>query len=282
MKTFKLEPFCKETIWGGSRLRTLFGKDIPSDKTGETWEVSTRSEGPSVAVYDGEKIPFDLFFSKYKKEIMGQDFDGEFPLLVKLIDANDKLSVQVHPADENSKTEMWYILDAEENASLVAGFTEDISKEELRECAVNGTLEQKMNFVPVKKGDAFFIPAGLVHAIGSGIVILEIQQNSDTTYRLYDYNRGREIHVEQGIKWSDCSAYEPSVFPEGCLSKCEFFDVEKATLPIELEGFAILFSPDFSVKAGDLEINKGEFAIIPESCEKVKVEGEGEIIYVTL
>lgn len=282
MKPFKLEPFYKETIWGGNRLKTLFGKDIPSDKTGETWEVSVRPEGASLVVSGDEKIPFYVFFEEHKKEIMGENFEGEFPLLVKLIDANDKLSVQVHPADENSKTEMWYILDAEENASLVAGFSEDISKDTLRECALNGTLEEKMNFVPVKKGDSFFIPAGLVHAIGSGIVILEIQQNSDTTYRLYDYNRGREIHVEQGVKWSDCSEYKPFEFPEGCLSKCEFFDVEKANLPLEIQGFTILFSPDGCIKADELTINKGEFAIIPESFGKVRVEGEGEVIYVTL
>lgn len=282
MKPFKLKPFYKETIWGGCRLRTLFDKGIPSDKTGETWEVSTRSEGASVAVVEGKEIPFDVFFEQYKKEIMGQAFEGEFPLLVKLIDANDKLSVQVHPADENSKTEMWYILDAEENASLVAGFSEEISKETLRECALNGTLEEKMNFVPVKKGDSFFIPAGLVHAIGSGIVILEIQQNSDTTYRLYDYNRGREIHVDDGVKWSDCSVYKPHIFPKGCLSKCEYFDVEKAELPIKLSGFCIVFAPDGEVSVDDLVLRKGEFAIVPESAGMVNVEGEGEVIYVTM
>ena len=282
MKPFKLKPFCKETIWGGNRLKTLFSKDIPSDKTGETWEVSTRKEGASVAIYNGEQIPFDVFFEQNKKDIMGKSFEGEFPLLVKLIDANDKLSVQVHPADENSKTEMWYILDAEENATLVAGFSEEISKETLRECALNGTLEKKMNFVPVKKGNAFFIPAGLVHAIGSGIVILEIQQNSDTTYRLYDYNRGREIHVDDGVKWSDCSEYKPHTFPEGCLSKCEYFDVEKASLPLTISGFAIVFSPNGEIKVDNLVLSKGEFAIIPESAGIVNVEGEGEVIYVTL
>jgi len=282
MKPFKLKPFYKETIWGGCRLRTLFDKCIPSDKTGETWEVSTRSEGASIVVAEGREIPFDVFFEQHKKEIMGQDFEGGFPLLVKLIDANDKLSVQVHPADENSKTEMWYILDAEENASLVAGFSEEISKETLKECALNGTLEEKMNFVPVKKGDSFFIPAGLVHAIGSGIVILEIQQNSDTTYRLYDYNRGREIHVDDGVKWSDCSEYKPHTFPEGCLSKCEYFDVEKADLPINLSGFSIVFAPDGEISVDDLVLRKGEFAIVPESAGMVNVEGEGEVIYVTL
>lgn len=285
MKPFKLQPFYKETIWGGSRLKTLFGKDIPSDKTGETWEVSVREEGASVALVDGEKIPFNVLFDERKEEIMGKGFEGEFPLLVKLIDANDKLSVQVHPSDENSKTEMWYIIHAEENASLVAGFTEEIEKDELKRRAIDGTLEEKMNFEPVKKGDSFFIPAGLVHAIGKGIVILEVQQNSDTTYRLYDYNRGREIHVEEGVRWSDTSKYVPHTFPEGCLSKCEYFDVRKADakLPFALKGFAILFAESDKINVdNELTLEKGEFAVIPESAGETVISGEGEVIYVTL
>lgn len=278
MKPFKLTPSYKETIWGGDHLKTLFNKDIPSDRTGETWEISVREEG--VSYVDG--VPFDKFFEEHKEEIMGKGFTGGFPLLVKLIDANDKLSVQVHPKDENSKTEMWYVLNAEENATLVCGFKEDITKEELRERAENGTLEEKMNIIPVKKGDAFFIPSGLVHAIGKGLVILEIQQNSDTTYRLYDYNRGREIHVEKAVENSDLTKFKPFEFPENCLSKCEFFDVRKGVLPLNLKGFAMIFAKDGDVNMGDLTLSKGEFGIIPASCGEIKLEGKGEIVYVTL
>lgn len=278
MKPFKLTPYFKETIWGGNKLKTMFNKPIPNDKIGESWEVSTRPEGVSCV----NSVPFDRFFEEHKEEIMGKGYTGDFPLLVKLIDANDRLSVQVHPSDENSKTEMWYILAAEENARLIAGFKEDMDKETLKKSAENGTLEQYMNFVPVHAGDSFFIPAGLVHAIGKGIVILEIQQNSDTTYRLYDYNRGREIHVEKAVACADLSQYKPHKFPENCLAACEFFKVYKGNLPLSLSGFAIVFAESGMVSVGDVTAEKGEFVIIPASAGKTDISGDGEIVYVTL
>ncbi len=278
MKPFKLTPYFKETIWGGNKLKTMFNKPIPNDKIGESWEISTRPEGVSYV----NSVPFDRFFAEHKEEIMGNGFKGDFPLLVKLIDANDRLSVQVHPSDENSKTEMWYILAAEENARLIAGFKEDMDKETLKKSAENGTLEQYMNFVPVHAGDSFFIPAGLVHAIGKGIVILEIQQNSDTTYRLYDYNRGREIHVEKAVACADLSKYKPHAFPKNCLAACEFFKVYKGNAPLSLSGFAIVFAESGKVYVGDVIAEKGEFVIIPASAGKTDVSGDGEIVYVTL
>lgn len=278
MKPFKLTPYFKETIWGGNKLKTMFNKPIPNDKIGESWEISTRPEGVSYV----NSVPFDRFFAEHKEEIMGNGFKGDFPLLVKLIDASDRLSVQVHPSDENSKTEMWYILAAEENARLIAGFKEDMDKETLKKSAENGTLEQYMNFVPVHAGDSFFIPAGLVHAIGKGIVILEIQQNSDTTYRLYDYNRGREIHVEKAVACADLSKYKPHMFPKNCLASCEFFKVYKGNAPLSLSGFAIVFAESGKVYVGDVVAEKGEFVIIPASAGKTDVSGDGEIVYVTL
>ncbi len=278
MKPFKLTPYFKETIWGGNKLKTMFNKPIPNDKIGESWEISTRPEGVSYV----NSVPFDRFFAEHKEEIMGNGFKGDFPLLVKLIDANDRLSVQVHPSDENSKTEMWYILAAEENARLIAGFKEDMDKETLKKSAENGTLEQYMNFVPVHAGDSFFIPAGLVHAIGKGIVILEIQQNSDTTYRLYDYNRGREIHVEKAVACANLSKYKPHAFPKNCLAACEFFKVYKGNAPLSLSGFAIVFAESGKVCVGDVVAEKGEFVIIPASAGKTDVSGDGEIVYVTL
>lgn len=278
MKPFKLTPYFKETIWGGNKLKTMFNKPIPNDKIGESWEISTRPEGVSYV----NSVPFDRFFAEHKEEIMGNGFKGDFPLLVKLIDANDRLSVQVHPSDENSKTEMWYILAAEENARLIAGFKEDMDKETLKKSAENGTLEQYMNFVPVHAGDSFFIPAGLVHAISKGIVILEIQQNSDTTYRLYDYNRGREIHVEKAVACADLSKYKPHMFPKNCLAACEFFKVYKGNAPLSLSGFAIAFAESGKVYVGDVVAEKGEFVIIPASAGKTDVSGDGEIVYVTL
>lgn len=278
MKPFKLTPYFKETIWGGNSLKTLFNKPLPNDSIGESWEVSTRSEGESKV----QGIPFGTFFAEHKAEIMGADFQGDFPLLVKLIDAHDKLSVQVHPSDENSKTEMWHILSAEPGAGLIVGFKEDITRENLIQSAENGTLEDSMNFVPVAPGDSFFIPAGLVHAIGKGIVLLEIQQNSDTTYRLYDYNRGREIHVRQAAECACLEKYAPQTFPEGCLASCEHFQVFRKALPFSLCGFSIIFARDGRVSAGDLTLEKGECAIIPASAGEISLSGEGTAVYVKL
>lgn len=278
MKPFKLIPYFKEVLWGGARLNKVYQKPIPSAQTGESWEVSARPEGMSFV--DG--VPFDKFYAQHKTEILGENAPEEFPLLLKLIDANDRLSVQVHPKDHDSKTEMWYILDAEKDAELIMGFKKDISKEELKDRAESGNLEEVMHTVKTHKGDAFFIPAGLVHAIGKGNLILEVQQSSDTTYRLYDYNRGREIHVEQALECADLTAFKPFTFPEGCLSKCEFFDVEKDKLPKTLNGFAIVFAKDGTVQMDDILLNKGEFGIIPAEGEPVTVKGEGEFVYVTL
>ena len=278
MKPFKLSPFFKETIWGGNHLKTLYQKPLPSEKIGESWEVSTRPEGASTVC----GIPFDRFFEEHKEEIMGEGFTGEFPLLVKLIDANDKLSVQVHPSDENSKTEMWHILSAKPGATLIQGFKQPLTKQELKQSAENGTLEQYMNVVPVHAGDSFFIPAGLVHAIGQGIVILEIQQNSDTTYRLYDYNRGRELHVDKAVACADTSAYTPAHFPENCLARCDYFQVYRKPLPLTLSGFHIVFAKDGVVKTDNLTIKQGEFMIVPDSAGETKLTGEGEVVYVCL
>ncbi|MBR3943096.1 MAG: class I mannose-6-phosphate isomerase [Clostridia bacterium] len=278
MKPFKLTPYFKEVIWGGDRLNQVYNKPIPSSQTGESWEISARPEGLSLV--DG--VPFDQFYQQHKTEILGQNAPEEFPLLFKLIDANDRLSVQVHPKDHDAKTEMWYILDAEPDAELIMGFKKDIPKAELKERAESGNLEAVMHTVKVKKGDAFFIPAGLVHAIGKGNLILEVQQSSDTTYRLYDYNRGREIHVEQALECADLTAFKPFVFPEGCLSKCAFFDVEKTVLPLTLKGFAAVFAQDGDIMLGDLVLQKGDFGIIPADCPEITLTGKGECVYVTL
>lgn len=278
MKPFKFTPFYREMLWGGNRLNKVYNKPLPSDKIGESWEISVRPEGLSYV--DG--IPFDQFYNDHKTEILGQNAPEVFPLLFKLIDANDRLSVQVHPGDFEAKNEMWYILDADPGAELILGFKRDISAQELKERAEKGELEEVMHTVKVKKGEAYFIPAGLVHAIGEGILIMEVQQNSDTTYRLYDYNRGREIHVEKALKCANLSAYKPFSFPEGCLAKCEYFDVEKATLPITLKGFAAVVATDGDVKMGDVLLHKGDFGIIPADCPETTLTGEGECIYVTL
>lgn len=200
----------KEKIWGGDKLKS-FGYDIPSDKTGEAWVFSAHPNGESLAKngkYSGESLGW---LWKNHRELFGNIEGDKFPLLVKIIDANDDLSVQVHPNDryakmnengELGKTECWYILDCEEDASLIYGIKAR-DREELDKMIDKGEWDKLLREIPIKKGDFLFVPSGTVHAIKAGTVILEIQQNSDTTYRLYDYDRRddsgnlRELNLEK-------------------------------------------------------------------------------------
>lgn len=212
------KPILKERIWGGTKLKSVFNKNITSDITGESWELSTVS-GDISEVLNGEykgKSLTDLI-SEFPQEILGkkisEKFGTEFPLLFKFIDAKDDLSIQVHPNDElakkrhNSfgKTEMWYVMQADEGARIVVGFKENSSKEEYIENLENKTLLSILKEFPVKKGDVFFLETGTIHAIGAGIVIAEIQQTSDITYRVYDWDRvdaegkSRELHIDLAL-----------------------------------------------------------------------------------
>jgi len=191
----KLLPAFQDYLWGGTRLKTEYNKKTDLEKVAESWELSNHKAGESI-VASGEEagLTFGEYIKKY--DVIGKrakEFDF-FPILIKFIDAKDSLSVQVHPDDEYSlknngeygKTEMWYVMDCDEGATLYYGFNRTITKEEFRKRIKNNTLLEVLNEVPVKKGDVFFIKSGTVHAIGKGILICEIQQNSNTTYRVYD------------------------------------------------------------------------------------------------
>lgn len=197
MKPFLLKACCKDYIWGGNRLRD-FGKTSEADRIAESWELSTHPDGESV-IASGEYEGMTLTqFLKEHPEAAGTNCEcfDEFPVIVKLIDAHENLSVQVHP----DKTELWYVIAAEPGASILLGFREEITREAFREAIENGTLLEKMQSVPVQPGNAYWVPAGTLHAIGKGILIAEVQQNSNNTYRVYDYDRGRELHVEQAVE----------------------------------------------------------------------------------
>ncbi len=221
----KFSPILKDKIWGGTKLKSIFNKPAETDKLGESWELSGY-EGDESVVTNGFLAGNNLseLIEIYMGELIGEkiydQYGLSFPLLFKLIDANENLSIQVHPGDEvaaerhNSfgKTEMWYVLDADPGAVLIIGFTKDCTKEEYLEALENGKVEDLLQKVPVKKGDVFFIPAGLVHAIGKGVMVAEIQQSSDITYRIYDYKRvddkgnERELHTEQALDVINFSA----------------------------------------------------------------------------
>lgn len=297
-----MKPGLREMIWGGSKIKSILGKQIPSDKTGESWELSARADISSVITngeYAGERF-YDIFL-KYPQEICGK-CGGAFPWLVKFIDASDVLSVQVHPDDEISrrfgddggKTEMWYVVQADEGAELTIGVKEALCAQELEACAKNGSLADKLNKICVKEGDSFFIPAGRIHAIGAGCLILEIQQNSDTTYRLYDWQRTgadgkpRELHLEKAVYSSCLEPCMPSpdktpVLENGdiLISQCEFFKVvkRKPCGKSSVGGMSLVVNiGDASVTVGGETLGKYCCAFVPHACRSAEIEGGGEVI----
>lgn len=248
-----LQPAYKDYIWGGDRLKSEYEKKSDLNPIAESWELSCNKNGHSI-VKNGEYKDLSLCDAIEK---MGSDCLGTngkafsfFPVLIKLIDAKQSLSIQVHPNDEyalkneNSygKTEMWYVVDADEDAFLYYGFNKDIDKSEFVKRVENNTLTEVLNKAPVKKGDVFFINAGMVHAINEGILIAEIQQNADTTYRIYDYGRvgqdgkQRPLHLDKAV---DVIDFSKSALPmnmtadtneKELLSKCEYFTVYKLNI----------------------------------------------------
>ena len=316
-----MKPAFKDYIWGGTRLRDDFGKDCDFDKVAESWELSCHKDGNSV-IANGEFAGMSLseYIEKQGKAVLGTNcarFEN-FPVLIKLIDAKDNLSVQVHPDNEYAqrvegeygKTEMWYVVDADEGATLLYGFKHEISKEEFRERIENNTLLEVTNAVPVKKGDVFFIRSGTLHAIGKGILIAEIQQNSNTTYRIYDYGRvgkdgkPRELHIDKALDVTKLCPAEP--YPETewvtadsktgwkkkLLSSCEYFTVnaldipEGAELTADEKSFVSLLFLDgtstISYNGGKLDVKKGDSVFIPAGFGSFKIDGKCSAVMTTI
>ena len=219
----KFQPILKQKLWGGNHIKTIYRHDEPQlDGVGESWDVSA-IEGDDCEVIDGwlEGNTLADLLEVYMGDLVGdkvyEQYGNDFPLLLKIIDANRDLSIQVHPNDElaeaehglNGKTEMWYVLDADPDAYIILGFNRYVSQSEYVERVAMGNLEEVLQKYPVQKGDVYFIPAGMVHSIGKGCLILEVQQASDITYRIYDYNRRdadgnlRELHTELAQKAID-------------------------------------------------------------------------------
>lgn len=311
MYPIKLKPAFKDYLWGGTRLRDDFGKDCDFDKIAESWELSCHKDGNSV-VADGEFAGLTLaqYIEKEGKSVLGTNCEKfeNFPILIKLIDAKDNLSVQVHPNNEYAqrvegeygKTEMWYVVDCDEGASLLYGFKHNITKEEFRERIENNTLLEVTNSVPVKKGDVFFIEAGTLHAIGKGILIAEIQQNSNTTYRIYDYGRvgadgkPRQLHIDKAVDVTNLCPAKPYPQSEPVdmggwtkkrLAKCEYFTVDvinvdtSAALEADKSSFVNILVLDggcvLSSEGNDaVEIKKGDSVFIPAGLGKFELTGK--------
>jgi len=233
----KFKPIAKEMVWGGSRLAKLFGKPFDAGKKiGESWELSGVQKNLSQvsnSFLKGNNVEelVEIYMGELVGEKVYEQFGVEFPLLVKLIDATETLSVQVHPDDETAaqrhnaygKTEMWYVLDAAPGAGIYVGFKQPLDARSFYEHTLNNSLPEQLNFEPVQPGDVFFIPAGSIHAIGKGVMLAEIQQTSDITYRVYDWGRehnpttAREMHLDLAIDVLDYTAghdYKTSYLPE--------------------------------------------------------------------
>ncbi|MCX5635271.1 MAG: class I mannose-6-phosphate isomerase, partial [Planctomycetota bacterium] len=246
MYPLKFQPVYKERIWGGQKLRESFGKDIPPlKKIGESWELTDLPNNKSV-ITNGELAgkTLETVIKKYPKEITGdKNFAGPFPLLIKFLDAEDILSVQVHPDEETCrktgkgepKTECWYILAAQAGAVIYKGLKKGVTKEQFAQAIEKGTVAELLVKITVKKGQCHFLPAGTAHAIGAGLLIAEIQMPSDTTYRIFDWGRldqtgkPRQLHIKEAIEsiHFDSSNDNLSVTTVGRLVDCKYFKVDK-------------------------------------------------------
>ncbi|MBR3050452.1 MAG: class I mannose-6-phosphate isomerase, partial [Selenomonadaceae bacterium] len=236
MAILKLKPACKDYVWGGRRLIEEFGIDCDKKILAEAWMLSCHPDGASTLA-NGETL---ADYIKHDKKISGtncRDF-REFPILIKFIDAAKNLSVQVHPPDDYAlahenqlgKTEMWYILDAAENAVVYCGFKKKISREEFTARIKDNSLLEVLNAVTVRRGDVIFIPAGTIHAVGKGVLLAEIQQSSNVSYRIYDYGRDRPLHIAQALDVTNLNP--PTLRGESYphLAACDYFVVDKLTL----------------------------------------------------
>lgn len=308
MKPLKLIPAYKDYIWGGEKLRTVYGKKTELSPVAESWELSCHKDGYSVisgGEYDGKTLDE---YIKSNPKVLGTSVCGdELPILIKLIDAADNLSVQVHPNDEqakawegqNGKTEMWYVIDTDEDARITYGVSSDTTKEELANAIKEKRVESLLNSVPSKKGDVFFVEAGTIHAIGKGNLIAEIQQNSNVTYRLYDYGRvgkdgkERELHIEKGVMASNCNVVKPREIPvlsdgSRLLARCEYFEVKEITI----DGDKKFTADDVSYHALlvtegkmsiicneiDVNINAGETVFVPAGMGEYTLKGKGTVL----
>jgi mannose-6-phosphate isomerase len=305
-----LQPLFQERIWGGSKLKKQYGYNIPSAQTGECWAISAHPNGPSI-VREGDYTGKTLgeLWDEHP-EIFGHFDSGKFPLLTKILDANEDLSIQVHPNDEYAnefengefgKTECWYILDCDEDATMIFGHRAQ-SKEEFMYMVDEGHWNDLLQRVKIKPGDFFYVPSGTLHALCEGTLVLETQQSSDTTYRVYDYNRLgqegklRELHLEKAIDVTTiphiASHIEPisiqekggtittfleedyfSVYKWDIQSSLELVQTQHFTLGSVIEGNGTLWTEE-----GEFPLQKGDHFILPNSIETFTLTGQLEVI----
>ncbi|MCI9079432.1 MAG: ROK family protein [Lachnospiraceae bacterium] len=313
MYILKLKPSCKDYLWGGRRLAEEYGKEYDGEVLAETWELSCHSDGPSYIVngkYAGHTL--QQYIDTEGKEVLGTNCRRfrDFPILIKFIDAKDNLSIQVHPDNryalknegQYGKTEMWYVMDAGKEAYLYYGFKKEISKEEFARRIQEDTLLDVLNAVPVQKGDVLFIESGTIHAIGKDILIAEIQQNSNVTYRVYDYGRTgkdgrkRDLHIEKALAVTNRVPIVKNKSSYPHVADCDYFTVDKLNLDgnvmkkmegnvsensfasiLMLDGEGAIFNKDEK-----LEFKKGDSFFLPAGIGAYTIEGCCDALITTI
>lgn len=313
MSILKLKPSCKDYLWGGSRLKAEYGKEYEGDVLAETWELSCHPAGPSYIMngaYQGKTL--QEYIDGEGKEVLGTHCRRfrDFPILTKFIDARDNLSIQVHPDNryalknegQYGKTEMWYVMDAGEGAYLYYGFRQEISREEFERRIKEDTLLEVLNAVPVQKGDVLFIESGTIHAIGKDILIAEIQQNSNVTYRVYDYGRvgrdgkKRDLHIEKALAVTRRVPIirDKKSYPH--VADCDYFTVDKLNLDgrvmkrmegtVSEESFAsiLMLDGEGTIACGEEKVSyqKGDSFFLPAGSGAYQVEGRCDALITTI
>jgi len=311
-----LRPSGKDYLWGGKRLNTEFTRNIDMTMVAESWECSTHPDGPSYLPDDSTLTQF----IENNPQVLGLKHDGEttLPVLIKFIDARADLSIQVHPDDryarenENGqlgKTEMWYVLDATKDAKLVYGFNKNCTKEEVKEALDDGSIMDRLQVVDIRKNDVFFINSGTVHAIGAGALIAEIQESSNLTYRMYDYDRvdrfgnRRELHIDKALDVMNLSSsaaprqpmrvlnYRAGVASE-LLSRCKYFEVYRMIVNTERRQLVHYRADEFSYRVllcisgcgiirydgGEITFYKGDCIFVPADSVDMTLHGKAEFL----
>ena len=315
-----LRPSGKDYLWGGRRLNDEFEKGIELTPLAETWECSTHPDGPCYVAQGAEAGKTLAQVLRAHPEYLGLRHSGEdtLPILIKFIDAKQDLSIQVHPSDayaqerENGqlgKTEMWYVLDAGKNAKLVYGLRQDMTRETLKKTITDGTIMKYLQKVPICKGDVFFIPAGTIHAIGAGALVAEIQENSNLTYRLYDYDRvdksgkKRQLHIDKALEVADLHGsaepkqpmrvlkYRQGVASE-LLSRCKYFEAYRMLLNTERRqtvhycadelAFRVLLCVNgcgsITYEGGSITFYKGDCIFVPANSQILALHGQAQFL----
>ncbi|NNJ89762.1 MAG: class I mannose-6-phosphate isomerase [Eudoraea sp.] len=320
MYPLKFQPILKERLWGGTKLGTLLNKRISSDITGESWELSG-VEGDVSVVSNGalKGTSLNTLIENMAEELLGSSvikrFGKEFPILIKFIDAKQDLSIQLHPNDalakerHNSfgKTEMWYVMDAEKDANLIVGFNQTVTRGQYVRSLENNTLLDYMNYEKVESGDTFFINTGKIHAIGAGVLLAEIQQTSDVTYRVFDFNRRdkegnlRELHTDLALEAIDFDqkddfkvSYKKKKDTVNPMVACPYFNTNFLHLESDLimdttqrDSFTIFMCVEGEARIGnehgDTSVQKGETVLLPASSNSIVLKtGSCKLLEITL